>query len=66
MDRNEQSLKHAVADGVAVLQGDGAGERRGDAIGEVPGAEIALAVDDWSQGRERRFKSFIVSGRSRG
>ncbi|MCK1741936.1 hypothetical protein IVA80_13905 [Bradyrhizobium sp. 139] len=43
MDRNEQSLKHAVADRVGVLRGDAAGQRRGNAVGEVPGAELLKA-----------------------
>ncbi|TFV49609.1 hypothetical protein E4K65_05250 [Bradyrhizobium niftali] len=40
----EQSLKHAVADRVGVLRRDAARQRRGDAVGEMPGAELLGAM----------------------
>ncbi|MDE5443627.1 hypothetical protein GWG65_19685 [Bradyrhizobium sp. CSA207] len=44
MHRNEQSLKHAVADRIGVLRREAARQRRGDAVGEMPGPELLGAV----------------------
>ncbi|QHP74315.1 hypothetical protein EI171_28935 [Bradyrhizobium sp. LCT2] len=40
----EQCLKHAIADRVGVLRRDAARHRRGDAVGEMPGAELLGAM----------------------